>query len=56
MKISWRFFHHEEKPEPPPLPLGVGQTQAQQDASREIMEAEVAEDRKRRGATDKPPR
>jgi hypothetical protein len=37
------------------LPRGVAQTQAEQDTSREHMEADVAADRKQRGATDKRP-
>lgn len=49
------FFRREEKPVPPRLPFGVAQTQAQRDTARRIMEAEVAADRKRRGATDKRP-
>ena len=53
MRLPRGLFRHEEKPVLPPPPLGVAQTQAQQDAARKIMEAEVAADRKRRGATDK---
>jgi hypothetical protein len=49
------FFRHEDKPVPPPLPLGVAQTQAELDTTRKIVEAEVAADRQRRGATDKRP-
>lgn len=55
MKLPRGLFRHEEKPAPPPLPVGVAQTQAQQDSARKIMEAEVAADRKKRGATDKRP-
>ena len=43
------------KPAPPSLPQGVAQTQAEQDTTREHMEADVTADRKRRGATDKRP-
>lgn len=39
------------------LPHGnvMEQSQAEQDAAREKMESEVADDRERRGATDVPP-
>ena len=57
MSILKRLFRRQEKPkpEPPSLPRGVAQTLAEQDATRERMEAEVAADRERRGATDNHP-
>jgi hypothetical protein len=55
MRFLKRLFRRQEKPAPPSVPSGVGQTEAQQDAARKHMEADVAADRKRRGATDKRP-
>jgi hypothetical protein len=52
MKFLKRLFRRQEKPAPPPVPSGGTQTEAQQDSTRKHMEAEVAADRKRRGATD----
>jgi hypothetical protein len=53
MRFLKRLFRRQEKPAPPAVPSGVAQTEAQQDAARKHMEADVAADRKRRGATDK---
>jgi hypothetical protein len=55
MRFLKRLFRRQEKPVPPPVPKGVAQTEAQQDATRKHMEADVAADRKRRGATDTRP-
>lgn len=57
MRFLKRLFRREGKPKPAPpsLPQGVAQTQAEQDTAREHMEADVAADRKKRGATDKRP-
>jgi hypothetical protein len=55
MRFLKRLFRRQERPVPPPVPKGVAQTEAQQDATRKHMEAEVAADRKRRGATDTRP-
>jgi hypothetical protein len=57
MRFLRRLFRRQgkPKPEPPSLPPGVAQTQAEQDTSRQRMEADVAADRKQRGATDKRP-
>lgn len=52
MEFLKRLFRRQEKLAPPPVPSGGTQTEAQQDATRKHMEAEVAADRKRRGATD----
>ena len=58
--FSFRFFRRyisrTEKPPPPPLMLSsASRTQAQQDESHAVMEREVAQDRERRGETDKQP-
>ena len=55
MRFLKRLFRLQEKPRPAPpsLPRGVGQTQAEQDTTRDHMEADVAADREKRGATDK---
>ena len=52
MKWLDRLFHHE-KPEPGASLKGVApaETQASQDEMRAHMEAEVAADREKRGAT-----
>jgi hypothetical protein len=57
MSFLKRLFRRQEKPKPetPSLPRGVAQTQAEQDTTREHMEADVAADRKKRGTTDKRP-
>jgi hypothetical protein len=57
MSFLKRLFRRQQKPkpEPPSLPRGVAQTQAEQDTTREHMEADVAADRKKRGATDNRP-
>ncbi len=57
MRFLKRLFRRQEKPrpEPPSLPRGIGQTQAEQDTTREHMEADVTADREKRGATDKRP-
>lgn len=57
MRFLKRLFRRQGKPKaaPPSLPRGIGQTQAEQDTTREHMEADVAADRERRGATDKRP-
>jgi hypothetical protein len=55
MRFLKRLFRRQEKPAPPPVPKGVAQTEAQQDDTRKHMEADVAGDRKRRGATDTRP-
>jgi hypothetical protein len=57
MKFLKRLFRRQGKPKPEPqsLPRGVAQTQTEQDTTREHMEAGVADDRKKRGATDKRP-
>lgn len=57
MSFLKRLLRRQEKPkpEPPSLPRGVAQTQAEQDTTREHMEADVAADRKKRGATDERP-
>ena len=52
MKFLKRLLRRQEKPALPPVPSGGMQTEAQQDATRKHMEAEVAADRRRRGATD----
>jgi hypothetical protein len=57
MSFLKRLFRRQgkPKPEPPSLPRGVAQTQAEQDTTREHMEADVGADREKRGATDKRP-
>jgi len=57
MRFLKRLFRRQGKPKPAPpsLPRGVAQTQAEQDTTREHMEADVAADRKKRDATDKHP-
>ena len=57
MRFLKRLFRRQgkPKPEPPSLPRGVAQTQGEQDTSREHMEADVADDREKRGATDNRP-
>ena len=57
MRFLERLLRREKKPkpEPPPMPSsGVAQTDAEQAATRKHMEADVAADRERRGATDAP--
>lgn len=53
MSFLKRLFGRKEQPAArPSMSESPEQTQAQQDATRERMEAEVASDRERRGATD----
>ena len=53
MMFFRRLFSRREKPAAEqPRGSFAQQTQAQQDATRERMEAELAADRERRGATD----
>ena len=53
MMFLRRLFSRREKPAAEQARGSFAQqTQAQQDATRERMEAEVASDRERRGATD----
>jgi len=53
MMFFKRLFGRREKPAPEPMHgLPTAQTQAGQQATRQHMEAEVAADRERRGATD----
>jgi hypothetical protein len=53
MAFFKRFFNRKEVPDIARMRGGSAQqTQAEQLAQREHMEAEVAADRKRRGATD----
>jgi len=48
-----RLFGRKEKPAPEAMHgLPTAQTQAEQQATRQRMEAEMAADRERRGATD----
>jgi hypothetical protein len=48
-----RLFSRKRTPAPePPHGLATQETTAAQDATREHMEAEVADDRERRGATE----
>jgi hypothetical protein len=48
-----RLFSRKSRPAAePPRGVGTQETQAAQDATRKHMEAEVADDRERRGATD----
>jgi hypothetical protein len=57
MRFLRRLFRRQEKPKPapPPVPSGGTQTEADQDAARKHWEAEVADDRKRRGTPEKRP-
>ena len=53
MMFFKRLFGRREKPAPEPMHgLPTAQTQAGQQATRQHMEAEMAADRERRGATD----
>lgn len=53
MMFFKRLFSRKEKPAAEqPRDFSTQQTQAEQDTTREHMEAEVAADRERRGATD----
>ena len=53
MMFLRRLFRRREKPAAEqPRNFSTQQTQAEQDATRKHMEAEVAADRERRGATD----
>lgn len=52
MGLLDKLFRREKKPDVPDLPRGIEQTQDEQDASRDIMERQVADDRKRRGEKD----
>jgi hypothetical protein len=55
-KFFRRYVSRTERPTAPPLMLSAAsRTQAQQDASRAIMEREVVQAGERRGATDKRP-
>jgi hypothetical protein len=56
MKFLEKLFRRKEVPALAPLPQGIEPTQGEQDASRKIMEAQVAADRTRRGATDVRPK
>jgi hypothetical protein len=56
MKFLEKLFHRQEVPALVPLPRGIEPTQGEQDAARKIMEAQVAADRTRRGATDVRPK
>lgn len=56
MMFFKRLFSRREKPAAEhPRGVATGQTQAEQDATRKAMEAEMVEDRGRRGATDSRP-
>ncbi len=53
MMLFKRLFSRKEKPAAEPQRgFSPQQTQAEQDATREHMEAELTADRERRGATD----
>jgi hypothetical protein len=52
MMFFKRLFGHREKPAAEPTHGLTPQTQAEQQATRQHMEAELAADRERRGATD----
>jgi hypothetical protein len=53
MMFVKRLFGRREKPAAEyPRGAAMQQTQAEQDATREHMESELADDRERRGATD----
>jgi hypothetical protein len=53
MMFLRRLFSRREKPAAEqPRGFSTQQTQAEQDATRKHMEAELAADRERRGATD----
>lgn len=56
MSLLKRLFRNrEEDLAPRPVPSGTAQTEAERDAAHRYWRAEVAADRKRRGATGKHP-